>query len=225
MGANGSRPAAESGPSQHIFSAETPIRLSGELIDSLQSNPETDGARARRLELKIQSRVTEELRKLEREESQRLTELTDRIAAETAPSQSHSDSNSLQDSHNTSNSSSSSSSSSPSHNQNQDQPSTVSKIRSALTGGSNDNNKPTPKSEMSRDVVASEIAALREKLAQRKKLHADSKADEDVEKAKSKLVTCLRANDRRPLDCWAEVEAFRTEVGRLEREFVRNTIR
>jgi MICOS complex subunit MIC19 len=41
-----------------------------------------------------------------------------------------------------------------------------------------------------------------------------------VEKARGELVGCLRLNDRRPLDCWREVEAFKREVGRLEEKFV-----
>lgn len=44
--------------------------------------------------------------------------------------------------------------------------------------------------------------------------------DEGVEKAKEAVVACLKVNDRRPLDCWQEVENFKAEVGRLERTFV-----
>lgn len=44
--------------------------------------------------------------------------------------------------------------------------------------------------------------------------------DKDVTKAKDDVVTCLRLNDRRPLDCWKEVETFKAEVARLERAFV-----
>ena len=58
---------------------------------------------------------------------------------------------------------------------------------------------------------------LKTKLEQRKK--AD-KASPEVEKAKETMVQCLRMNDRRPLDCWQEVEQFKREVGRLERGFV-----
>ena len=44
--------------------------------------------------------------------------------------------------------------------------------------------------------------------------------DKEVEMAKEKVVQCLRVNDRRPLDCWREVEGFKREVGRLERGFL-----
>jgi altered-inheritance-of-mitochondria protein 13 len=46
-----------------------------------------------------------------------------------------------------------------------------------------------------------------------------------VEKAKSEVVRCLRENDRKPLDCYREVERFRAEVRRLESVWVDNVIR
>lgn len=58
---------------------------------------------------------------------------------------------------------------------------------------------------------------LRQKLESRKKL---DKVSPEVEKAKESLVSCLRMNDRRPLDCWQEVEDFKTEVGKLEKAFI-----
>ena len=44
--------------------------------------------------------------------------------------------------------------------------------------------------------------------------------DGAVEKARQEVITCLRVNDRRPLDCWREVEDFKREVGRLEQRFL-----
>ncbi|KAF3008957.1 hypothetical protein E8E13_011433 [Curvularia kusanoi] len=76
--------------------------------------------------------------------------------------------------------------------------------------------------EMSRTSVTKEIEQLRAKLEQRKKLE---QVDADLNKAKEDVVTCLRMHDRRPLDCWKEVETFKKEVGRLEKEFVERTIR
>jgi len=63
---------------------------------------------------------------------------------------------------------------------------------------------------------------LRQKLDARKKL---DKVSPEVETAKEKLVTCLRTNDRRPLDCWQEVEAFKQEVGKLEKAFIQKASR
>jgi altered-inheritance-of-mitochondria protein 13 len=78
------------------------------------------------------------------------------------------------------------------------------------------------RAELSNGSVSKEISSLKEKLEKRKKVEA---ADPGVEKAKEELVQCLRINDRRPLDCWKEKEAFKREVGRLERAFVEKTVR
>ena len=76
--------------------------------------------------------------------------------------------------------------------------------------------------DMSRTSVTKEIEQLRAKLEQRKKLE---QVDADLNKAKDAVVTCLRTHDRRPLDCWQEIETFKKEVGRLEKQFVERTIR
>jgi len=78
------------------------------------------------------------------------------------------------------------------------------------------------RNQLSHDSVAKEIEDLKMKLAGHKKLEAASPA---VEQAKENLVQCLRINDRRPLDCWKEKEAFKREVNRLEKEFVEKTVR
>lgn len=62
-----------------------------------------------------------------------------------------------------------------------------------------------------------DIERLRTKLESRKKLSA---LDENVERAKTEVVNCLRINDRRPLDCWKEVDSFKREVAKLEQAFV-----
>lgn len=75
---------------------------------------------------------------------------------------------------------------------------------------------------MSHDSVSREISELRRKLESRKKIE---QMDKGVEKAKDEVIACLRLKDRRPLDCWKEVEQFKQEVGRLEHEFVTKTVR
>ena len=72
---------------------------------------------------------------------------------------------------------------------------------------------------MSRDKVQKEIDTLKEKLGKRQ-LREDVVNDKAVEKAKAEVVSCLRINDRKPLDCWQEVETFKKEVGRLEGQFL-----
>ena len=76
--------------------------------------------------------------------------------------------------------------------------------------------------DLGRESVQNDVKELRKKLEGRKKL-AD--VDEGVEKAKSEVVRCLRENDRRPLDCWKEVERFREEVRRLEGVWVEKIVR
>lgn len=71
--------------------------------------------------------------------------------------------------------------------------------------------------DISRESVNEEIEELRARLEGRRKL---AELDSGVEKAKADVVSCLRLNDRRPLDCWKEVEGFKREVARMEEAFV-----
>lgn len=73
--------------------------------------------------------------------------------------------------------------------------------------------------DLGRESVQREIDGLKQKLSSRK-VREEVAQDESVEKARVEVVKCLRVNDRRPLDCWSEVEAFRREVGRLEKGFL-----
>ena len=102
-----------------------------------------------------------------------------------------------------------------------EEPSLVEKIGDTLTSSTALADKQR-KQNISHNSVSKEIVELKKKLEARKKLE---QVDPAVEKAKEDVVTCLRTNDRRPLDCWKEVETFRREVGRLEREFVEKTVR
>ena len=70
--------------------------------------------------------------------------------------------------------------------------------------------------------MQNEVQELRKKLEQRKKL---TTIDEGVERAKSEVVRCLRENDRRPLNCYKEVERFREEVRKLEGVWVEKIVR
>lgn len=73
--------------------------------------------------------------------------------------------------------------------------------------------------DLSRVKVQKEIDALKDKLGKRQ-LRDDVVNDKAVDAAKKGLVSCLRINDRRPLDCWHQVETFKREVGRLEGQFL-----
>ncbi|KAK4133365.1 DUF1690-domain-containing protein [Trichocladium antarcticum] len=68
-----------------------------------------------------------------------------------------------------------------------------------------------------RQDVAKAIGELRAKLEERKGFR---QVPEGLERARGQVVRCLRENDRRPLDCWREVEAFKEEVRRMEKGWV-----
>lgn len=73
--------------------------------------------------------------------------------------------------------------------------------------------------DLGRQSVQKEIDMLQEKL-KRRRIKEEVVKDKAVEKARSEVINCLRLNDRRPLDCWREVETFKEEVGRLEKDFL-----
>ena len=167
---------------------------------------QTDSTRAHDLELKVQSRVCEELTRIRDQQSNELSQLTDSLTiSPPKPQPSPSDSTST-----------------PA------QPSTglADHLRSPFyqdhsprnpSGPSGAPPSDTPDSGRSSDSVKKEIMDLRQKLESRKKVESVPKS---VEQAKEKVVQCLRTNDRRPLDCWKEVEEFKREVGMLEARFV-----
>ena len=84
---------------------------------------------------------------------------------------------------------------------------------------SSSKDEPDKKDDLGRQSVQKEIDELKRKLRQRR-IKEDVVGDKGVEGAKESVVKCLRENDRRPLDCWREVEAFKKEVGRLEKGFL-----
>lgn len=43
---------------------------------------------------------------------------------------------------------------------------------------------------------------------------------ESVDAARNSVIRCLRENDRKPLVCYDEVEAFKAEVKKMEREWI-----
>lgn len=65
--------------------------------------------------------------------------------------------------------------------------------------------------------LGSEVDELRQKLEQRKTIR---EMPAELDKARSDVIRCLREHDRRPLDCWQEVESFKAGVRELERRWV-----
>ncbi|KAI1343333.1 hypothetical protein F5Y15DRAFT_369718 [Xylariaceae sp. FL0016] len=74
----------------------------------------------------------------------------------------------------------------------------------------------------SSETVSKEVEALRARLDKRKQLRP---LPEKVETARGEVVRCLMEHDRRPLDCWQEVETFKEEVRRLEKSWVDKVVR
>ncbi|KAK6526661.1 hypothetical protein TWF281_009865 [Arthrobotrys megalospora] len=75
--------------------------------------------------------------------------------------------------------------------------------------------------QIDRDSVARSIATLSQKLRNQS---GSLDQSEVVKRAETAVVRCLRLNDRRPLDCWKEVEEFKREVTRLENAFVNKVV-
>ncbi|KAL2820011.1 DUF1690-domain-containing protein [Aspergillus granulosus] len=207
MGAGSSKPEASAG-SKHIFESNSPIQFSSNLVDGLQSNTETDSARAKTLELQIQARVSEELSRLRAREQQTLAEIEKRLA-EVKDTPSSSNTTPIP----------SAGYAPPAGSLDLDAPRIPFAGREytpALPPAAVETAVPINR-ELSRESVNSDIEELRAKLEGRKKL---AELDDGVLKAKADVVSCLRLNDRRPLDCWKEVQEFKKEVARLEEAFV-----
>ena len=128
---------------------------------------QSDVSRAKTLELAIQSRVGEELKKLAEKELVSIREAQERLSAEAEAAAA------------------------------------------------------TPPEQLkgpSRHTVSEEIETLRAKLEERRRL---KKVPEELVKARADVIRCLRENDRRPLDCWGEVERFKGEVKKMEQGWFR----
>ncbi|CAG8323028.1 unnamed protein product [Penicillium nalgiovense] len=219
--------------------SNSPVQFSSNLVDALQSNSEvsttrlqanpqlntksnnppikqTDSTRAKALELEIQNRVAQELQRLREREQQTLAEIEKRISeskdttslpvtaatAPLVPSTSGYPAGSLNlDAPRI-----------PFAGRHHDPVPTVATPQEPAAAA-----QPVVKRDISRDSVAAEIEQLRSKLDGRRKL---VELDDGVAKARSDVTSCLQLNDRRPLNCWEEVDAFKREVARMEAAFV-----
>lgn len=107
-----------------------------------------------------------------------------------------------------------------------DTQSTASKIKDAASNALPNNLNPSAAQAkqlkaQSSQKVQEEIAKLKRTLSERKVL---KDLPPEVEKARNAVVSCLRINDRRPLDCWREVEIFKSEVKKMEDKFVADVL-
>ncbi|KAF9886239.1 hypothetical protein FE257_011852 [Aspergillus nanangensis] len=202
MGSGSSKPEASAG-SKHIFSSGAPVQFSSNLVESLQSNAETDSTRAKTLELQIEARVAQELERLREREQQTIADIEKRLAE-------------VRDTATTSYSAPTTPAAYPAGSLNLDAP-RIPFAGREFTPAPVEAAPQAIDRSLSREKVNTDIEELRAKLEGRKKL---AELDEGVSKAKADVVSCLRLNDRRPLDCWKEVEGFKREVARLEEAFV-----
>jgi MICOS complex subunit MIC19 len=172
---------------------------------------QTNSTRAKTLELHIQQRVAEELSKLQSQQSSSLDAARKRIL----------------DYSDDSDSSSSSSSTSRART-----------VKELLPGGESKEEK--DRKAQTSAKVQQEIEKLRRTLGERKSVKDVPK---DVENAyvelqsglevcdmltklcrRQDVISCLRLNDRKPLDCWKEVEIFKREVRKMEESYVASVL-
>ncbi|EFQ98350.1 hypothetical protein MGYG_01383 [Nannizzia gypsea CBS 118893] len=214
MGAGASKPADSEKGRKHVFNSDSPVQFSQGLVESLQSSSETDSSRSQSLELHIQARVAEELNRIRERETQTLADIEKRIAASypsEAPAAAKSNISTLAN-----------------------QPLSLESPRVPFAGTefdhvpaasapveSNDEAAAVNPKMVSSGRVAKEIESLRESLASRPTIR---KLDPELESAREGVVKCLRDNQKRPLDCWQEVDTFKREVARLEKEWVQKMI-
>ncbi|PSR80859.1 hypothetical protein BD289DRAFT_439950 [Coniella lustricola] len=94
-------------------------------------------------------------------------------------------------------------------------------LQKATASDESSSSSSTEKDNLSRHTVNQSVEQLRQKVEARRLV---KEVPEGVEEARREVVRCLRDNDRRPLDCWQEVERFREEVRRLEKGWVERVI-
>jgi MICOS complex subunit MIC19 len=201
----GNSQSSSTDSTRHVFSPTTPVNFSPSLISSLESTPETNSSRSKTVDLHIQQRVAEELKKIQDEASSKLDAARKKISEEAEKLGSEGKrgtsevsgkgekGGSLLDMSNVS---------------------AKDLLPSSLK--SSESEAETRKKQSS-SKVQSQLDQLKAQLSQRKVL---KELPKDVEKARGDVVNCLRVNDRRPLDCWKEVEVFKAAVRRLEEDFV-----
>ncbi|QIW99963.1 hypothetical protein AMS68_005481 [Peltaster fructicola] len=177
---------------QHVFNADGPVRFSQSVLDKLQQSSTTDSTRAQDTELKIQQRVNDELKRIRDSGAENITKLTASLTTEPAKQAAEPE---------------------------RDPNTLLAHLSSPFYQDHTPKKEQQQDSGRSHETVSKEVAELRAKLESRKKVE---KTTPELDKARSNLVSCLRTNDRRPLDCWEEVETFKAEVGKLEKKFVQS---
>lgn len=162
------------------------------LMANLLIGIQNDSTRAQNIELKIQERVNNELTRIRDTGASSLEKLTASLT--TSPDK-------------------------PSDEPAKDSNTLLSHLSSPFYQDHSKKEGEKTDSGRSHESVSKEVQELKAKLNARKQVE---KTTVELDKAREKLVSCLRTNDRRPLDCWEEVDAFKAEVSKLEKRFVQN---
>ncbi|WVQ67097.1 uncharacterized protein L199_005291 [Kwoniella botswanensis] len=92
----------------------------------------------------------------------------------------------------------------------------LSKINAALEKENLDKEKPG----MSSEVLGKDIEQIREKVERLKEKKLNT--SKGVREAREQVEKCYLTNPEKPLDCWKQVEAFKSEVAKLEQAFVKS---
>ncbi|WWC91635.1 uncharacterized protein L201_006581 [Kwoniella dendrophila CBS 6074] len=74
---------------------------------------------------------------------------------------------------------------------------------------------------MSSEVLSKDIEQIREKIERLKKHKIDNES-KGVKAARDQVEQCYLNNPEKPLDCWKQVELFKSEVSKLEQAFVKS---
>ncbi|CAI4211181.1 unnamed protein product [Parascedosporium putredinis] len=79
MGSTASKPAANG--ASYEWKGSSPIGASQDLVNSIQSNKETDASRAKLMEIHVETRVAEQLQKLHDNEAAALKEAREKLSS------------------------------------------------------------------------------------------------------------------------------------------------
>ncbi|WVW86092.1 hypothetical protein I302_108131 [Kwoniella bestiolae CBS 10118] len=92
----------------------------------------------------------------------------------------------------------------------------LSKINAALEKENLDREKPG----MSSEVLGKDIEQVREKVERLREKRLNT--SRGVREAREGVEKCYLTNAEKPLDCWKQVETFKSEVAKLEQAFVKS---
>ncbi|QRV86163.1 hypothetical protein RhiJN_14181 [Ceratobasidium sp. AG-Ba] len=94
-------------------------------------------------------------------------------------------------------------------------------IQAALERENLDREKQITEGSGSAEGLRAELEEV-QKRAERFKSRLALEHAPEVKESQARLVTCYKANQDRPLDCWEEVLHFKDAVAKLEKDFIKS---